>query len=109
MREARAGLNFLIKVRLKKINQDPILTDHNFNRDHDRGENFSVKVRLINFNQSLVKKFQSGFDDQKLNTCTLLHKSASRRQIALVYQFSIKGSSKIFNQDLVENKKAKSS
>jgi hypothetical protein len=95
-------VGFLIKVRLKKINQDPILPDHNFNRDHDRDEKFSIKVWLKIKNQSLLKIFQSGFDDQKSNTCTLLHKFSSRRKIALVHHFSIKGCSKIFNQGLVD-------
>ena len=37
---------FSNRVRLKKINQDPIVPDHNFNRDHDRCEKFLIKVWL---------------------------------------------------------------
>jgi hypothetical protein len=57
---------------------------------------------LKNLNQSAIKNFQSGFDDQKLNTCALLHKSASRRKFAPVHHFSIKVCSKFFNQGAIE-------
>jgi hypothetical protein len=77
VRATWAGLrDFLIKVRLKNFNHGSIDPDHNFSRDRDRGKNFSIRVWLKIKNQSLLKKFQSGFDDQKLNTCALLHKSA---------------------------------
>jgi hypothetical protein len=72
------------------FNQDPIDPDHSFNHDRDRSEKISINVWLKIKNQSLLKKFQIGFDDQKLNTCALLDKSASRRAIAQVHHFSIR-------------------
>jgi hypothetical protein len=102
LRSARVRLRIFNHSPVKNSNQSPIDPDHNFNRDRDRGENFSIKVRLKKFNQSLLKKFQSGFDNQKLNTRALVHKSVSRRKIALVHNFSIKVCSKFFNQGPVE-------
>jgi hypothetical protein len=91
------------KARKNFFNQDPIDPDPVFNRDHDRDEFFSIRVRLKNFNQSLLKKFQSGSGDQKLNTCAPLHKNHSRRKIAPVHQFSIRVRLKNFNQGLLKN------
>jgi hypothetical protein len=65
-------------------------------------------VWLKNFNQSLLKNFSADLDDQKLNTCALLHKNHSRRKLALVHNFSIMVCLKILNQGAIENKKSKS-
>jgi hypothetical protein len=88
------------------FNQGLIDLDQIFN--HDRDEKFSIKVRLKIKNQSLVENFQSGFDDQKLNTCALLHNIHSRREWDRGTGFSIKVCLKFFNQGAIENKKSKS-
>ena len=53
VRVSSDGLNFLINVRLKKINQDPIRPDHNFNSDQDHSEKFSIKAWLIQIRFSI--------------------------------------------------------
>jgi hypothetical protein len=88
---------------LKFFNQGLIDPDQVFSRDRDRDEIFSIRVRLENFNQGLPEKFQSGSDDQKLNTCALLHKNPSRRKIAPVHHFSIRVRLNFFNQGLLKN------
>jgi hypothetical protein len=59
--------NFKINVRLKINNQTLIDPDHIFNQDRDRDENFLIKVCLKNFNQSLLKIFQSRSGCKKVN------------------------------------------
>nr|WP_319375349.1 hypothetical protein [uncultured Methanoregula sp.] len=57
-----------IMIRLKNKNQSPVDPDQFFNRDQDRDENFKIKACSKIFNQSLLEKIQSRFDDEKLTT-----------------------------------------
>jgi len=93
---------------LKFFNQTLIDPDHFFNKDRDRDEFFLIKVCLKNFNQSLLKIFQSRSGCKKLNRSATTGNDRLRRKPCHRSRFSIKVCLKNFNQGLMKKFQSKS-